>query len=376
MKKIIIFSLTGPETSKSSGGLELYLKELAFTLEDMKIEVEILCGRIKEEQDLPSYEKISKYVSVRRFKSPLNFLPLSLISMHLYYLLRAKKKTDYIIENQSVIPLMTSFYNKHLFTIVHHLTGKDYFRKQGLLKGSVGYILEQLIFPLFYKKCNILTVSSHTRNQLLNLRLSSDKISIIPPITKIETYPNYNLKYRENIISYIGRYTGLEGNKRIDHVIEVLPQIIKEIPDVKLIIGGSMKKQELLKEIIKKNNVEDYVEFKGFISEIEKCNILRQSKVFASPSYQEGFGITYIEANSFGTPVVGYKIKDLDTVPHTAGIMVRKNDKEKLTEAIILLLANEKKWSNLSKGALLNSKRFSKLKVISEMQNYIYKQME
>ena len=365
--------MKGPTSDGVTGGAEKYSEELANVLYKMGYEVEIYFGRDKGEKSLPSYEKRTKKITVRRFNSPLNFLPLSIFSMHWYYLTKGRKESNYLIENQWVIPMFTPIYKDSLFTIIHHLTGKDYIRKQGKIKGSIGIFLENILMPLFYKKQNILTVSEHSKESIIEVGFDKDIISVIPPIVQVN---NTSISYssnRKNIISYIGRYTGKMGNKRIDDIIEIMPEILKHIPDAKLIIGGSMKKKEELLEIVVQNNLQNFVEFKGFLTDMEKAQLLSQSKVFASPSYQEGFGITYIEAQGYGTPIVGYEIEGLGTVPPESGFMVKKDDKKGLASSIIQLLDNKEIWQMKSNGAIDNAALYKVDKIQNEYHDYIEK---
>ncbi|TRW74001.1 glycosyltransferase family 4 protein [Lactococcus lactis] len=369
--KIIIFQMKGPTSQGITGGAENYSEELANILEKMGYTVEIYCSRDKGEQNLPNYEQRTEKISVRRFNSPLNFLPLSIFPMHWYYLTKGRRNSNYVIENQSVMPMFTTIYKESILTVIHHLTGKDYIRKQGKIKGSIGIILENILMPLIYRRQNILTVSQHSKESIVAVGFNKNKIKVIPPIVqKSPTNVLYSSK-RKNIISYIGRYTGRTGNKRIDDVVEIMPMILKKIPDAKLIIGGSIKRKEELTEIINKNNLQSSVEFKGFLKDDEKSDILSKSKVFASPSYQEGFGITYVEAQSYGTPVVGYEIPGLDTVPPEAGFMVEKGNKYKLASSIIELLDNNEVWESKSKGALDNASLYRSDRIKSEYQKYL-----
>lgn len=371
-KKIKIFAFKGPESNGVSGGIEVYEKEFANVLENMGADVEIYCGRDKNEENLPSFERISEHITVRRFDSPFNFLPFCLFPMHWYHLTKGRKDTDFVIENQSVIPMLTPlFYKDTLFTIIHHLTGRDFIRKQGRIKGTIGYFSENFILPHMYKHQPILTVSEHSKNDIVSAGLKANNITVIPPIVQTSGLDHSYTDERKNIISYIGRYTGKNGNKKINHIIEIFPQILKEVPDAKLIIAGSMKKENELIELVNKLKLNEYVKFKGFISEYEKAEILAQSKVFASPSYQEGFGITYIEAHSYGTPVVGYKIEGLDTVPSNAGIMVLRDDKNLLVKGIIKYMKNSNFWEEQSLNSRKNAMKYSYGSVEKMIKKYI-----
>lgn len=373
MKEIVIFALKGPAFGTMSGGSEVYLAEIAHAISEMDYKVTVLAGKDKDEESLPDLEVLSEKLVIRRFKSPLGFLPFVVFPIHKYYKDNLKHLKPKIIEYQTVVPLFTNKYKEMKGLVVLHLTGKDYIRKQGKIKGGIGYFLETKIMPHLYKNKNILTISTHTKKQLVNIGFNNNKISVIPPVIDSMTEDYKVIPKRSNIVSYIGRYTGRGGNKRIDDVIEIFPDVLKKVPDAQLIIGGSMKNEEELRQLVKNLNLEDNVKIKGFVDAQTKREILSETKVFASPSNQEGFGITYVEANSFGTPVVGYEIEELDTVPGYAGIMVPQNDKIQLAENIIYLLTNESKWREYSKGALKNAARFDKENVTNDLQIYIKK---
>lgn len=373
MKEIVIFALKGPAIGTMSGGSEAYLKELAQAISEMNCHVTVLAGKDKGEEELPNLEKISLNLEIRRFNSPLGFLPFVIFPIHKYYKKNIRSYNPELIEYQTVVPLFSNIYKEMKSLIILHLTGKDYIRKQGRIKGLIGYFLESKLMPLLYKKKSLLTISAHTKRQLVDIGFEEGQISVIPPV--IETMVNesdYDIETkRSNIISYIGRYTGRGGNKRIDDVIDIFPEILKVVPDARLIIGGYMKNENELHQLVKKLNIEQNVEIRGFVDDDEKKEILSKSKVFASPSNQEGFGITYVEANSLGTPVVGYEINGLDTVPSYAGIMVPQNNKKKLAESILYLLTDDLSWKDYSNGALKNAARFDLKTVTKELQNYI-----
>lgn len=55
---------------------------------------------------------------------------------------------------------------------------------------------------------------------------------------------------------------------------------------------------------IQKNDLEDRVHFTGQVTREELIELYRSHDIFAMPSEHEGFGIVYLEAMSFGLPVI------------------------------------------------------------------------
>lgn len=81
---------------------------------------------------------------------------------------------------------------------------------------------------------------------------------------------------------------------------------------------------------------------------------MQQAWVFANPSSMEGWGITSIEANACGTPVVASNVPGLrDSVrnPHT-GYLVEYGNPAAFAEKIDLLISNTKQRQFMEQESL------------------------
>jgi glycosyltransferase involved in cell wall biosynthesis len=77
---------------------------------------------------------------------------------------------------------------------------------------------------------------------------------------------------------------------------------------------------------------------------------------------KEGWGITIIEANACGTPCIAYDVPGLrdSIVDGKTGILIKEDGNvEKLAEAMISVLKNEKLRETFSDNALKWSRTFS-----------------
>ena len=103
--------------------------------------------------------------------------------------------------------------------------------------------------------------------------------------------------------------------KGIDNVIQALPRVVENIPQVIYLIGGDGEYRNRLEGLVKENELNEYVRFLGNINHYEELPYFYAlCDVFILPSRQlesfdiEGFGIVYLEANAFGKPVIGPNI--------------------------------------------------------------------
>lgn len=103
------------------------------------------------------------------------------------------------------------------------------------------------------------------------------------------------------------------AEKKIDHIISVLPEIIDEFPNIKLVIAGDGPDLKVLQDQVERLTLEDYVIFTGDVDHEDVGNYYRMADLFVSASDTETQGLTYIEALAAGTRCVVY---DTDYTEH------------------------------------------------------------
>lgn len=346
---ITILSLRGPTNNSVRGGAREYIQEIAKGLVKSGNKVRIVCGA-EPKQNLYKSEKIDGIEVIRLGKSKWSVLPILK-----YYRKMLHKDTDVLIENMISFPMYTSFLKgkKKHFTIVHHLTGKEYFKTQKIHIAIMGYFMERVTLRLMYRNSRFIAVSNHTKNVLIDSGIRAEKIDIVNPGIRSDFFiPSIKSDIPE--IFYVGRYSAFGGNKKVDHLIEAFKIVNKEVKEAKLIIAGKGDGIEVLREKAKGYNIE----FVGMINDEEKKIYMQRAWIFASPSLAEGFGITWIEANACGTPVVGYKIDGLDTVNEKTSIMVKSGDINALAREMIKLCNDRQRVLLMSKDCVENGNKY------------------
>ncbi len=144
-----------------------------------------------------------------------------------------------------------------------------------------------------------------------------------------------------SLLDEFHRYKGL------DLLLEALNLVKKDIPHIKLKVGGGGKLLQYYRDKAASLGLEDNVEFLGYIpneripEHYANCNLFVLPSISAS---QEGFGIVLLEALASGRPVVTTEIVGMaeDIKKHKAGIVVKPMDTKALADAIIQVLQDEK----------------------------------
>jgi glycosyltransferase involved in cell wall biosynthesis len=139
------------------------------------------------------------------------------------------------------------------------------------------------------------------------------------------------------IIGVVGR---LRSEKGQSIIIEVMPEIIKAVPDAMLMFVGDGPDRECLQALSRQLGVSDHVLWMGQKAHDEAIELLAVMDVVVVPSMFEGFGLAAAEAMAAAKPVVASNVDGLCEIidDGESGILVPAGDSELLATAIITLL--------------------------------------
>jgi glycosyltransferase involved in cell wall biosynthesis len=116
----------------------------------------------------------------------------------------------------------------------------------------------------------------------------------------------YDLAGRQ-VLMTVARLSSPDRYKGIDEVLELMPSLVQENPNLTYVIAGDGHDRPRLQSKAASLGVAGNVVFTGYIPEEEKADYYRLADVFAMPGRGEGFGIVYLEAMACGIPVVASK---------------------------------------------------------------------
>lgn len=265
------------------------------------------------------------------------------------------KEWDLVIEDLNKIPFYTKFYIRGpKLAILHHFFGKTIFQQTNPIFGSYVYITERTV-PKIYRDIPFIVVSKSTKQDLVSHGVPEENISVIYNGLSPEYKPG-NEKYPVPTIVYLGR---LKKYKRIDLVLEVFKNVLREIPSARLLIVGDGDYKGRLIRLAKRLNLGESVQFTGFVPQRKKIEILQKSWVTVNTSLKEGFGLVIIEAQACGTPAVVLNSPGLrETVVNgqTGYIVDRVGE---VLEKTLLILKDRSMRERLSRNAILWARKFS-----------------
>ncbi|AUJ28117.1 glycosyltransferase family 4 protein [Lactobacillus helveticus] len=134
----------------------------------------------------------------------------------------------------------------------------------------------------------------------------------------------------------------IAAEKKINHILNVLPAIIDEIPNVKFVIAGDGPDVKVLQKQVERLTLEDYVIFAGNVDHGDVGNYYRMADIFVSASDTETQGLTYVEALAVGTPCVVYNTDYTENIFDKDIFGRRFNTQQEMQEEIISLLKQKR----------------------------------
>jgi phosphatidyl-myo-inositol dimannoside synthase len=206
-----------------------------------------------------------------------------------------------------------------------------------------------------------LPVSNYTATQLQETnRIDAEKIRVVnnclDPFLKNDpqTGMQDNLRNRYHfsnddlVLLTVTRLKHSEQYKGYDKVIASLADMKKNSCNVKYLIVGKYDNEEKkrLDAMIMQHQLQEDVVFAGFVPDQELSAHFNLADVYIMPSTGEGFGIVFIEALSFGLPVIaGNQDGSVDALGNGQfGLLVNPNNPSELTEAISKMAANRQAY--------------------------------
>jgi glycosyltransferase involved in cell wall biosynthesis len=228
---------------------------------------------------------------------------------------------------------------------------------------------EQLIPPL-YRRRPFITISESSRDDLAlrgipkaNIRVSHCGVEPTEIVVEVD-------RIRPSRIAYMGR---LEPYKRVDIVLQAMARLADRHPTAELLIIGRGSAKPSLEQLAKTLGIADRTRFTGFVSDKERDSLLADCRVCVCASEKEGWGLTVIEANRLGTPVVASDVPGLrdSVLDGKTGLLVPYADVEAFAKGISRLLDEDAFALKMSREALAWSQHFDWDTAASEMGDAI-----
>ncbi|WP_392426148.1 glycosyltransferase family 4 protein [Barrientosiimonas humi] len=325
-----------------AGGAEKYLVEVAKGLaargHDVTFRTAAYPGSLVTESD--------DWVRYVRKGGHYSIYPRALASQFV-----GRLRGDVVIDVQNGVPFLSPVarIGAPVINLVHHVHREQWPVAFPPRLAAVGWQLESRLAPRIYRRCPYVAVSPTTKNELIELGVDSQQITVIPNGTDARPMASV-ARATHPLVVVLGR---LVPHKRVEIAIRAVHRLRPRYPDIELRIVGSGYWDRELRQLVSSLDLDGSVTFTGHVSEGEKHRQLAEAWVHALPSIKEGWGLVVVEAGVQETPSLAFRdaggtkdsIRDGQT-----GLLVPAGQ-EAFTNALDRLLSDRELRERLGHGA-------------------------
>jgi len=193
---------------------------------------------------------------------------------------------------------------------------------------------------------------------------------ILNPVDCKKFKPNEQDMYENTILS-VGRIASVKNHEML---INAIPFIVKEFPDIKIKIIGAIQDEvyyNKIKELAKNTRCEKNIEFVGKIDHEQLPNWYNSCKIFVLTSRSEGIPNSLLEAMACGKPFISTAVGGIPDIVKDKinGMFVEIDHYEELAKKINSLLKNTKERNEMGKrNREMIEKKFSEEVFIDEFK--------
>ncbi|UCF20490.1 MAG: glycosyltransferase family 4 protein [Gemmatimonadota bacterium] len=266
---------------------------------------------------------------------------------------------DLVVEDINKIPLYCPLWVRSpVVGLVPHLFGGTAFQEVSVPFAAAVWLTERPV-PYFYESVPFQAISRSTADDLAERGIPRRLITVIHPGIDHSRFASFGRegRFAQPTFVYVGR---LKRYKGLELVIDALARLAEEGVGARLIVAGKGDHgAELQRHAAAR--APGVVDFRGYISEDEKVDLLRRAWAVVYPSPKEGWGITNIEAAACGTPAIASDSPGLrESVAHEkSGLLIPHGELEAWVDALRRVARDEALRRRLSGGAVEFASGFS-----------------
>jgi glycosyltransferase involved in cell wall biosynthesis len=211
--------------------------------------------------------------------------------------------------------------------------------------------MEKLI-PCVFRTNHFMVISESTKEDVVARGVAPDRVHVVLCGLDHERYRDLGLeRFERPTIVHLGR---LRRYKSVEVVLRAMPRIRERFPAARLVIIGEGPHRPALERAAARLGLEESVEFHGFMEHGDLIRFLNRSHLLVNPSPKEGWGLTVVEANACGLPVVASDRPGLrdSVVDGVTGFLVPYGSEAAFAERSLAILESRELWLRMSRAAL------------------------
>jgi glycosyltransferase involved in cell wall biosynthesis len=209
---------------------------------------------------------------------------------------------------------------------------------------GVQYVFLKPMIKEIWKKADAVVANSEGLKELALETNPQQAISVIHNGIDISEFTPNDRKKTDGYLQLIC-VSRLIERKGIRYLLQAIGELKHE--KIRLTIVGEGNQLLELKNLTSKLNIEDKVVFKGYLDHSKLAEAYQQSDIFVLPSLNEGMSNAVLEAMASGLPIITTDTGGTVELLDDNGLIVGMQDSESIANAIMQLIKDPAKISEM-----------------------------
>ena len=259
---------------------------------------------------------------------------------------------------------------------VHSRRGADIWGGLGARQAKVPAVLSRRVdnpegtlslifkYPLYQR---VIAISDGIRGVLLNAGLSADKVVTVrsaieasevqSPLSNAQFRTRFVLPHNAIVLAVVAQLIPRKGH---NYLLQVLPELLKDYPHIRVIFFGEGEQRKALETQIADLALQKIVSMPGFQSDMNQ--LFGNVDILVHPALTEGLGVSLIQAAAASVAIIASNAGGMpEIVRHGSnGLLFEPGDTNALDRCIRQLLADTELRQKMGQnGRLLATNEFS-----------------
>ena len=224
----------------------------------------------------------------------------------LAWLARHRGRVDAVIDSQNGIPFFTPLALRPTtpdLLLLHHVHQDQFAHYFPWPIAQFGKFLESTVSRAVYGQRGIVAVSPSTRSDARRRLGLRGEIWVAPPGWSVTVPTNLTRTLHPSIVC-VGR---LVPHKRTHLTVDAFSRVLQTHPDTRLTIIGRGPERQFLIDQARDAGITEAVQFRDDLDDDARDRALASAWFSVNPSQGEGWGLSVIEANALGVPVLAFR---------------------------------------------------------------------
>lgn len=370
--------------SGDAGGMNVYIDELAQTMADRGVHVDVFTRAIDPNQ-APIVQVSERYRVIHIAAGPMLELPVAQLTDHVFEFAESviewvrRSRVDYdvvhshywlsgwaglMVKRVLDIPLANSF---HTLGRVKDATRREDQAPSGLVRVVAEHDVisgsDCVIASTPAEYDDLLTHYGADPTRLCTSRPGVNHI-IFKPGDKGAAREALGLDPSDPMVLFVGRIQALKG---VDVAIDAFSQAREHVPGSHMVVVGGASGPHGFEEVdeihqqVKDLDISDAVTFVPPVPHADLATYYQAADLLIFPSRSESFGLVAAEAQACGTPVIAARVGGLEYVvaDGESGVLVDGWDADDYAETIARLLGDDERREAMAAEAVRFADQFS-----------------